>query len=106
METPNGAGGRGFRSLTTRLIVWTLVAVGAVYLVTVLVSNSLARSMALAAAEREAVNESDALAGRVQDILHAIEYYELAIAFAADRNIDSEALERARERVDAWVMSP
>ena len=73
METSNERSGRGFRSLTTRLIVWTLLAVGAVYVVTVVVSNSLARRMALAAAEREAVNETDDAAGRVADVLHSVE---------------------------------
>ncbi|MCG6926477.1 MAG: SpoIIE family protein phosphatase [Acidobacteria bacterium] len=73
METPSAARGRGFRSLTTRLIIWTLLAVGAVYVVTVVVSNSLARRMALAAAEREAVNETDDAAGRVADVLHSVQ---------------------------------
>ena len=73
MDTPIESPERGFRSLTTRLIVWTLLAVGAVYAVTVVVSNSLARRMALAAAEREAVNETDDAAGRVADVLHSVE---------------------------------
>jgi sigma-B regulation protein RsbU (phosphoserine phosphatase) len=75
---------RGFRSLTTRLIVWTLLAVGGVYVVTVVVSDSLARRMALAAAEREAVNETDALATRVQDVLHAVEERTLVLAEAVE----------------------
>jgi sigma-B regulation protein RsbU (phosphoserine phosphatase) len=73
MDTPSHDSERGFRSLTARLIVWTLLAVGAVYGVTVFVSNSLARRMALAAAEREAVNETDGAAGQVQDVLHVVE---------------------------------
>ena len=72
----------GFRSLTTRLIVWTLVAVGAVYVVTVVVSNSLARRTAISAAEREAVNETEAAASRVEDVLHSIEERTLALGEA------------------------
>jgi phosphoserine phosphatase RsbU/P len=68
-DAPTG----GFRSLTTRLIVWTLVAVGAVYVATVFVSNGLARRMAIAAAEREAVNVTEAAVGHVDDVLHSIE---------------------------------
>jgi sigma-B regulation protein RsbU (phosphoserine phosphatase) len=73
MEESNQSRDHGFRSLTTRFIVWTLIAVGAVYLVTVVVSNSLARRMALDAAEREAANETDDAAGRVADVLHSVE---------------------------------
>ncbi len=73
---------RGFRSLTTRLIVWTLLAVGAVYTATVVVSNRLARGMAISAAEREAVNETEAAASRVEDLLHSIEERTLALGEA------------------------
>lgn len=73
MDTPTRDPEWGFRSLTARLIVWTLLAVGSVYVVTVVVSNSLARRMALAAAEREAVNETDDAVGRVADVLHVVE---------------------------------
>jgi sigma-B regulation protein RsbU (phosphoserine phosphatase) len=75
---------RGFRSLTARLIVWTLLAVGLVYVLTVVVSNSLARRMALAAAEREAVNEIDSLTNRVQDVLHAVEERTMVLALAVE----------------------
>jgi len=73
MPAPSSDTGRGFHSLTTRLIVWTLLAVGAVYALTVVVSDTLSRRMALAAAEREAVNETDDAVGRVQDVLHVVE---------------------------------
>ena len=73
---------RGFRSLTTRLIVWTLLAVGGVYVATVAVSNALARRMAMAAAEREAVNETEAAVSRVEDLLHSIEERTLALGEA------------------------
>jgi sigma-B regulation protein RsbU (phosphoserine phosphatase) len=79
MTSPPDAPGGGFRSLTTRLIVWTLVSVGAVYVATVFVSNALARRMAIAAAEREAVNETDAAASHVEDVLHSIEERTLAL---------------------------
>jgi sigma-B regulation protein RsbU (phosphoserine phosphatase) len=72
----------GFRSLTTRLIVWTLLAVGAVYVATVVVSNGLARRMAIVAAEREAVNETDAAASHVGDVLHSVEERTLAVGDA------------------------
>ncbi len=82
MTPPPDAPTSGFRSLTTRLIVWTLVAVGAVYLATVVVSNGLARRMAIAAAEREAVNETEAAASHVEDVLHSIEERTLALGDA------------------------
>jgi sigma-B regulation protein RsbU (phosphoserine phosphatase) len=73
---------RGFRSLTARLIVWTLLAVGGVYFATLAVSNALARRMAMAAAEREAVNETEAAVSRVEDLLHSIEERTLALGEA------------------------
>lgn len=79
-DTPNAGSARGFRSLTTRLIVWILLAVGGIYAVTVAVSNTLARRMALAAAEREAVNETDAAVSRVEDVLHAVQERTLVLA--------------------------
>lgn len=63
----------GFRSLTTRLIGWTLLAVGGVYAVTLVTSNALSRRMALAAAEREAESETESAASRIRDVLHAVE---------------------------------
>ena len=79
-NTPNAGSARGFRSLTTRLIVWTLLAVGGIYAATVVVSNALQRRMALAAAEREAVNETDAAVSHVEDALHAVEERTLVLA--------------------------
>ncbi len=79
-DTPNAGSARGFRSLTTRLIVWTLLAVGGIYAATVVVSNGLQRRMALAAAEREAVNETDAAVSHVEDALHAVEERTLVLA--------------------------
>jgi len=79
---PNSPPIGGFGSLTTRLIVWTLLAVGGVYVATVAVSNALARRMAMAAAEREAVNETEAAVSRVEDLLHSVEERTLALGEA------------------------
>jgi sigma-B regulation protein RsbU (phosphoserine phosphatase) len=82
VTAPRDAPKGGFRSLTIRLIVWTLAAVGAVYVATVYVSNGLARRMAIAAAEREAVNETEAAVSHVDDVLHSIEERTLALGEA------------------------
>lgn len=83
-ETRNDVPARGFRSLTTRLIVWTLLAVGGVYAATVVVSNAFGRRMALDAAEREAVSETEAAVSRVEDELHAVEQRTLVLAKAVE----------------------
>jgi len=72
----------GFRSLTRRLIVWTLLLTGTVYLMSVAVSNAVARRLAIEAAEREAVNEVDAAANQVEDLLHSVEQRTLALGDA------------------------
>jgi sigma-B regulation protein RsbU (phosphoserine phosphatase) len=82
MTPPPDAPRSGFRSLTTRLIVWTLLSVGAVYTATVVVSNTLARRMAISAAEREAANETEAAVSHVDDVLHSIEERTLALGEA------------------------
>ncbi len=82
MAPPAEAAPGGFRSLTTRLIVWTLVAVFAVYAATVFVSNALGRRAAIAAAEREAASETESAASRVDDVLHSIEERTLALGEA------------------------
>jgi sigma-B regulation protein RsbU (phosphoserine phosphatase) len=99
MGNTDTAPARGFRSLTTRLIVWILLAVGLVYVLTAFVSNSLARRMALAAAEREAVNEIDSLAGRVQDVLHAVEEGTMVLGAAVEAVEPADAaLDRLLQR--------
>ena len=55
---------------------------GGVYVATVAVSNALARRMAMAAAEREAVNETEAAVSRVEDVLHSVEERTLALGEA------------------------
>jgi len=82
MAIPSDLPPGGLRSLTTRLILWTLLAVGGVYGATVAVSNALARRMAIAAAEREAVNETEAAVSRVEDVLHSVEERTLALGEA------------------------
>ena len=95
MPAPSPAPRRGFQSLTTRLIAWTLLAVGGVYALTLVVSNTLSRRIALAAAEREAVNEIDSLAARVQDVLHAVEEGTLVLARSVETlEPDDEGLDR------------
>jgi len=69
-----------FTSLTTRLIVWVLALAGAVYLVTIGWSNFVARQSAIAAAEREATNATEAAGRRVEDVLHAVEESTRALA--------------------------
>jgi sigma-B regulation protein RsbU (phosphoserine phosphatase) len=104
LDSPPG----GFRSLTTRLIVWTLLAVGGVYVVTVFVSNSLSRRMALAAAEREAENETETGVSRVQDVLHAVEEQTRILAKALETlDPDLAGMERLLRRFvpsnpDVW----
>jgi phosphoserine phosphatase RsbU/P len=98
MAPPPGSPPRGFRSLTTRLIVWTLVAVGGVYAATLVTSNGLARRMAIAAAEREAIDETETGVSRIEDVLHSVEERTLALGEAltvlAPREADADALLR------------
>jgi sigma-B regulation protein RsbU (phosphoserine phosphatase) len=62
-----------FTSITARLIAWTLLACGSVFLVSTAVSNALSRRMAFAAAEREAESRAEAAALRVDAVLGSIE---------------------------------
>ena len=64
---------REFASVTSRFIAWTLLACGGVYLATVVVSNAMARRLALGTAEREAVSRAEAAARRVEGVLGSIE---------------------------------
>jgi phosphoserine phosphatase RsbU/P len=63
----------GFRSVTTRIIFWVLLASGAVFLTAVAVSSRLSRSTAEGAAEQEAQNAADAARHRVLAVLEAVE---------------------------------
>ncbi len=115
MIPPPDAPAGGFRSLTTRLIVWTLLAVGAVYVATVFISNGLARRMAISAAEREAANETEAAVSHVDDVLHSIEERTLALGEAlsvlapgrddADRLLRSRRISTAIGMTDSTMMT-
>jgi phosphoserine phosphatase RsbU/P len=64
---------KGFRSLTTRLILWILLAGGTVFGATVWSSNRLAREAALRAAEQEAARAATTSASRVREVLRSVE---------------------------------
>lgn len=67
-------------SLTTRLIVWSLALTGAVYVTTIGLTNREGRRSAIAAAEREAHNDTEAIARAVEDVLNVIEARTAALA--------------------------
>jgi phosphoserine phosphatase RsbU/P len=69
-----------FDSLATRLIAWTLALTGAVFVTTIGLSNLEGRQAAIAAAEREAHNSTEAVARDVEDILDAVEASTAALA--------------------------
>jgi phosphoserine phosphatase RsbU/P len=79
--TPQGAGPLGammvrpmaFRSLTTRLIFWILLAAGTVFVTALLAMSRVARETGLRAAEQEAAQASERLANRVRGVLSAVE---------------------------------
>lgn len=71
-----------FHSLTTRLIVWSLVLTGAVYVTTIGLSNREGRRTAIAAAEREAADDTDAAGFAVEDVLDAAEESAASLARA------------------------
>lgn len=62
-----------FRSLTTRLITWTLLASGLVLVATLWLSNRVARETAIEAAEQEARLVAERIASRVRGVLTAAE---------------------------------
>jgi phosphoserine phosphatase RsbU/P len=63
----------GFRSLRTRMILWVLLASGAVFLAAVSLSSRLSRNTAVRAAEQEALNAADAARNRVLMVLSSVE---------------------------------
>ena len=69
-------------SLTTRLIIWSLVITGVVYVTATGLSNRAGRRAAIAAAEREANDETDAAALAVEGVLHTAEESAAALARA------------------------
>jgi sigma-B regulation protein RsbU (phosphoserine phosphatase) len=64
---------RGFKSLTTRMIVWVLLASGIVFLTAVTLSSRLSRTTAIRAAEQEAFNAAEAARNRVLAVLGSVE---------------------------------
>ena len=73
-----------FRSLTTRLIFWTLLASGGVLAATLVASTRLARQTAVDAAELEARQAADRLANRVRAVLAAVEESAQLLAAALE----------------------
>ena len=71
-----------FHSLTTRLITWSLVITGVVYLSATSLSNRAGRRAAIAAAEREANDDTEAAALAMEDVLHTAEESAAALARA------------------------
>jgi phosphoserine phosphatase RsbU/P len=63
----------GFRSFTTRLIVWVLAACGAVFLSTLSISQARARATAIRGAEREAVSEATGAIRGIEEVLRSVE---------------------------------
>jgi sigma-B regulation protein RsbU (phosphoserine phosphatase) len=64
---------RGFKSLTTRIIFWVLLASGAVFLTAIAISSRLTRGISVHAAEQEALNAADAARYRVLTVLGSVE---------------------------------
>jgi sigma-B regulation protein RsbU (phosphoserine phosphatase) len=62
-----------FRSLTTRLIFWILLAAGLVFAAAFLALSRVARETAVQAAEQEAAQASERLVNRVRVVLSAVE---------------------------------
>jgi sigma-B regulation protein RsbU (phosphoserine phosphatase) len=86
-------------SLATRLIVWSLVVTGAVYLLTIGLSNRAGRQTAIAAAQREAYAGADAAARSIDDVLHAVEESGAALGrTVSELEPDRDALGRLVER--------
>ena len=91
-----------FKSLTTRLIVWSLAVTGAVFVTTIALSNLAGRQAAIAAAEREAHNSAEAAAREVEDVLDTVEASTAALARAvSELRPDPDALARLVSRFSA-----
>jgi phosphoserine phosphatase RsbU/P len=89
-------------SLTTRLIIWSLVITGVVYVTATSLSNRAGRRAAIAAAEREANDETDAAALAVEGVLHTAEESAAALARAvSELQPMPDAIERLVHRFSA-----
>jgi sigma-B regulation protein RsbU (phosphoserine phosphatase) len=88
-----------FRSITTRLIAWTLALTGAVFILTIALSNREGRRTATAAAEREAEHVTESTARLVDDVLHAVEESVSALERAiSELGPDTDARDRLVQR--------
>ena len=74
----------GFRSFRTRLIVWVLLASGAVFLVTLALSHNRSRAAAIRAAEREAVSEAAGAIRGIEAVLRSVERSTRLVGAAFD----------------------
>jgi len=91
-----------FHSLTARLIAWSLVLTGLVYLTTIGLSNREGRRAAMAAAEREATDDTDAAGFAVEDVLDAVEASTAAVARAvSELQPEREGIDRLLQRLGA-----
>lgn len=91
-----------FGRLTIRLIAWSLLVSGTVYITTIGLSNGAGRRAALAAAEREAYSATDAAALEVEGALQTVEESVAALARAvSELRPDSGALDRLLRRFAA-----
>jgi len=86
-----------FNSLTTRLIAWSLIVTGVVFVTTIGLSNYQGRQTAISAAEREAANDTDAAGFAVEDVLDAAEESAASLA----RTVS--ALQPSRENIERLV---
>ncbi len=88
----------GFRSFRTRLIVWVLLASGAVFLSTLAFSHSRSRAAAIRAAEREAVSEAAGAIRGIEAVLRSVERSTQLVGAALDADeasaVRAEALLR------------
>lgn len=90
---------RGFASVTTRMIVWVLLASGVVFLTVVTVSSRLSTNTAVRDAEQEAFNAAEAARHRVLTVLGSVERStELLGASLETLGPDRPALEAMLQR--------
>src|SRR5688572_13013275 len=90
---------RGFKSVSTRMIVWVLLASGVVFLTAVTISSRLSRNTAVRGAEQEALNAAEAARNRVLAVLGSVERStELLGASLETLHPDRPALEAMLQR--------
>lgn len=91
-----------FGRLATRLIAWSLLVSGSVYITTIGLSNRAGRRAALAAAEREAYNATNAAALEVEGALQTVQEAVDALARAvAELRPGRDGLDRLLNRFTA-----